>query len=386
MDHLGRVPKLVREGFTGEIYSHPATHDLARPMLEDALSRMEFESKEHGQKPYYSKEDIETSFSHWKDISYNESQNICGYKVTLRDAGHILGSGMFELEYDGKRILFTGDLGNSPSILLPDTEPIKDIDYLVMESVYGDRNHEDKDERTEKLKQTILDTISRGGTLIIPAFSLERTQMIIYEINNLVEDKKIPSIPVFVDSPLAIKVTDIYKKYINLFNKNIQEEIRKGDDIFSFPKLKYTIRPAESRAIEETPNPKIIIAGSGMSVGGRVLDHESKHLSDPKSTVLLVGFQPLGTLGRQLEDGIKKIKINGREIPVHAHIEVIRAYSSHKDSDHLIEFVESSAATLKKVFVAMGEPKSSLYLAQRLRDYLDVNAIYPEKGKTYELS
>ncbi len=254
-----------------------------------------------------------------------------------------------------------------------------------MESVYGDRNHETREARETMLTDVINRTIKRGGALVIPAFSLERTQVLLYELNRLVECNLIPSVPIFVDSPLAIKVTAIYKASKNYFNDHVQEEIREGDDIFNFPRLKYSMSGQDSMAIHKTPNPKIILAGSGMSAGGRVTHHEINYLPDPRSTILLVGYQSVGTLGRKLQDGVKKVSINGQEVDVKAEIETIHGYSSHKDSDHLVEFVGSTKETLKKVFVVMGEPKASLFLTQRLRDYLGVDALYPERGKPYEL-
>ncbi len=266
-----------------------------------------------------------------------------------------------------------------------DTEAIGHADYMVMESVYGDRNHDSKDERRKKLELVIKENIRKGGTLIIPAFSLERTQVILYEINKLVESKVIPIVPVYVDSPLATKVTDIYKASTRLFNERAKGEIRSGDDLFNFPRLSFTVTGEESRAIDHAHSPKIIVAGSGMSVGGRVIHHEEVYLSDSKNTILLVGYQTLGSIGRHLLDGSKKVKIHGNEIAVRAKIESIMGYSSHKDSDNLVEFAATAGNKIKRIFVAMGEPKASLFLAQKIRDSLGVDAMYPERLKRYEL-
>jgi metallo-beta-lactamase family protein len=227
--------------------------------------------------------------------------------------------------------------------------------------------------------------VKRGGTVLIPAFSIERTQVILYEINELVEKNMIPSVPVFVDSPLAIKVTEIYKNSENLFNQGVKEEIHKGDNIFEFPKLQFTLTNDESKTIDHSKGAKIIIAGSGMSTGGRVRHHEMMYLSDPRNSVIFVGYQAAGTLGRKIADGAKKVNIGGVDVDIKAEIETILGYSSHKDSDHLVEFVGTAQASLKKVFVVMGEPKASTFLAQRLRDELGVNALYPEQGKGYDL-
>lgn len=384
-DHIGRIPKLVKAGFRGVIYSTLETKHLSAVMLPDMLIQMRREASERNTEPMYGNEDINKALELWKEIPYHQTTTIGDFEVTLRDAGHILGSTMFEFVKNGKKIVFTGDLGNSPTPLLRDTEIITDADYMVMESVYGDRNHEPASERKEKLKRILNDTVKRGGTIVIPAFSLERTQVILYELNNLIEDKEVPQIPVFLDSPLAIKVTGVYKTFSKDFNKDVQKEQSEGDNIFEFPGLKFIRTVEESRSIVRHVGSKIIIAGSGMSTGGRVIHHEREFLSDPQSTILMVGYQVAGCLGRELQDGAKSVHIEGQTVPVTAHVETILGFSSHKDSDHLIEFVSNTAKTLKCVWVAMGEPKSSLFLTQRLRDYLGVNAVYPQVGDTVTL-
>jgi metallo-beta-lactamase family protein len=292
---------------------------------------------------------------------------------------------MLELTYNNKKILFTGDLGNSPSPLLPDTEAIKDIDYMLIESVYGDRNHTDRNERRAKLEATIEDNFRRKGTLVVPTFSLERSQELLFEIDQLVENHRVPQMPIFFDSPLGIRLTKVYRKYSSYYNNLAQQLIKEGGDIFSFPGLRSTLLTEESKEIVRAPNPKIVIAGSGMSNGGRILHHEAHYLPDPNNTILLTGYQSQGTLGRLIQDGQKEIRINGQEIPVRANVVFIDGYSGHKDSDHLIEFVEQVADRVKHVFVAMGETKSSLFLAQRLRDYLGLYATAPKEGDVVEL-
>jgi metallo-beta-lactamase family protein len=391
MDHIGRVPKLVRDGFTGVIYSTPETKELAKLMLEDALRVMETQSNEKGIDPLYSPVHLTMTFSLWQTIPYHTPTQINdSFTVNALDAGHILGSAMYEITHTDKagkktKIVFTGDSGNSPAPLLKDTEQVLDADYMVMDSVYGDRNHEPKQERDMKFRRIVQETINKKGALVIPAFSLERTQVILYELNNMIEEKQISSVPVFLDSPLGAKVTEVYARLKKDFNVGVQNEIRDGDDIFNFPKLSITQTSMDSREIINTHNPKIIIAGSGMSSGGRVIQHEMNFLPDSKSTILLMGYQAVGTLGRKIQEKPKTIDINGEQIPVKARIEMISGYSSHKDSNHLVAMVADSMNTLKRVFVTMGEPKSSTFLAQRLRDELGVDAIYPERGKAYKL-
>lgn len=386
LDHVGRIPKLVKEGFSGTIYSTLETMSLASLILEDAVGLLEREANNDGVLPIYEEKDMRKALTLWKSIPYHEEINFPeGFSVYLRDAGHILGSSMIQFTYEGKKVVFTGDLGNTPTPILKDTESIEGADFVIMESVYGDRNHEPKDERIKKLESVINDTYSRGGTVVIPAFSLERTQVILYEINKLIESKSIPNIPVYVDSPLATKVTDVYRASTHLFNERAQSEIRNGDDIFDFPKLSFTVSGESSRSIDHIKTPKIIIAGSGMSVGGRVVHHEEIYLPDAKNTILLVGYQTLGSIGRHLMDGEKKVQIHGNEIHVRAKIETILGYSSHKDSDNLVDFVSTAQKSVKNIFVVMGEPKASLYLVQKIKDYLGLNAIYPERLKKYEL-
>ena len=386
IDHIGRIPKLVKDGFQGKIYSTYATKEISEEMFKDALKILQMEGRKNGLPDLYQKEDIAKALSLWRGVSYHEEVLLKeGFSFYLKDAGHILGSAMIEIRRGDRKIVFTGDLGNSPAPLLKDTESVTDADYLVMESVYGDRNHETKVERDRRFSQIIRDTIKGGGTVVIPVFSLERAQNILYSLNNLIEDGHIISVPVFLDSPLAIAITEIYRKQSKNFGAKIQQEIKEGDDIFDFPKLSFTITNEESDEIHHVKGPKIILAGSGMSSGGRVSKHEKDFLPDSKNTVLLVGYQSLGTLGRNIENGAKSVRINGEEIPVRARIENIRGFSSHKDSDALIDFAAGTKDKVKKVFVVMGEPKASLFLVQRLRDYADLPAIYPKRGAPYEI-
>jgi len=385
LDHVGRIPKLVKDGFNGVIYSTPETKALAELILEDALGLMTREAQQENLPPLYGPEDVKKAISIWKTIPYHVETPIENFSVYLKDAGHILGSSMIQFSFENKKIVFTGDLGNTPTPLLRDTESIEGADYVVMESVYGDRNHEPKELRRAKLEQTIKDTTARGGTLVIPAFSIERTQVILYEINALVESKAIPSVPIFVDSPLATRVTEVYRSSTHLFNEKAQEEIRKGDDLFDFPQLSFTESREASQGIDHVRGAKVVIAGSGMSVGGRVRHHEEIYLPDPRNTILLVGYQTLGTVGRHLLEGAKKMKIGDHEVLVRAKIESIMGYSSHKDSDNLVEFVGTAQETAKKVFVVMGEPKAALFLAQRINDEVGVKGMYPERGVGYTL-
>lgn len=383
LDHIGRIPKLMRDGFKGVIYSTPETKLIALPMLEDSTKIMAQDAMRQGINPLYDEHDMLRAFSVWKTIPYHVETNIAPeFNVYLKDVGHVLGSSMYEIAYNGKKIVFTGDLGNSPTPLLRNTEGIEGATYLVMESVYGDKNHEPSAERLDKLENIVEDTIKRKGVLMIPSFSLEKTQVIISELNKLVEKGRVPIVPVYIDSPLAIKITEIYEKESVDFNPETRDAIRKGDDVFNFPKLTLVESSEDSKAIKYSPNPKIIIAGSGMSNGGRITHHEINYLPHKENTLLLVGYQAVGTIGRLIRDGAKSINIHGQTIPVNAKIEAIDGYSSHKDSDHLLQFVEDARETLSKIFVVMGEEKSSLFLVQRIRDYLGLEAFHPSEGQS----
>lgn len=392
IDHVGRIPKLIKDGFQGTIFSSVETKVIAELMLSDAARIADFEARESGVLPLYDSSHVHKAISLWKTLPYRTLSKIGkNFSVTLYDAGHILGSSMFLFSFEREEnvkttVLFTGDLGNSPSKLLKDTEFVPEADYVVMDSVYGDRNHEPKGERERMFKQTIEESIARKGTVVIPAFSLERTQTILYELNELIEGKHIQSIPVFVDSPLAIEITNIYERISSLYNQSVQDDIKGGDHIFNFPRLKETARVADSHLIEKTPSPKVIIAGSGMSTAGRVLYHEALYLPRKDTTLILMGYQAPGTLGRKLEEGAKQVVIKEKTVPVLARIVKIDGYSAHKDSDHLVDFVDHlDKELLKKVFIVMGELKSSLFLSQKLHDSLGVDALVPERGRVYNI-
>ena len=384
-DHIGKIPKLVGDGFRGVIYSTPPTKDISALMFDDAVGLMEREAKEKEIKPMYNKNDIARTLELWKVVSYHNHLDLGdGISVQFYDAGHVLGSAMVEFSYGGKKLLCTGDLGNTPTTLLKDTEVFMEPNFLLMESVYGDRNH-DTEDRTKHLERVIENVIQKKGTLIIPSFSLERTQEVLYELNNLIEDGHVARIPVYLDSPLAIGITEIYRGAKDYFNKTAKADILGGDDIFSFKGLEIAQTTDDSKAIFGAPDPKIIIAGSGMMNGGRVVHHARHYLPDPNNTLLLVGYQAVGTLGRVIQSGADRVRIFGEEVPVRATIDTITGFSGHKGSDQLVEFVKSVSKKIEQIFVVMGEPSSSEFLANRLRDQVAVNAVTPKEGERVEL-
>lgn len=387
-DHIGRIPKLVRDGFHGEIYSTLPTRELARIMFDDALHIMEYEAERDGRQPIYDQRNIDQALSLWKTLEYHEVLKLeDDVEAVFTNAGHILGSAIVSFSRKGTKVVFTGDIGNVPQPLLAQPEVPAQYDYLVMESVYGDRVHEEVEERTGMLKHFIQETIRKEGTLIIPAFSLERTQGILFEINNLVESGEIEPIKTYLDSPLAIRVTDVYRGSIVFLKPEIQEQIKAGDDIFAFEGLSFTETVKESSMIARYGGPKIIIAGSGMSHGGRIRQHEKQFLGDSNTTLLLVGYQTVGSVGRLLQDGAKQVWIDGMQVRVKAQVATIRGYSGHADRNQLIDFVYNGTEEHqpKQVFVTMGEERASLFLTQRLRDYLGVNAVVPEENAEVEI-
>jgi len=387
LDHIGRAPKLIKDGFNGGVFCTPPTEDLLAVMLADSEGILRREAEKKNLFPMYEKDHVAGLLGKVEAKEYHQKFNIGDFTCEFFNAGHILGSAITRIthKHTDKVYVFTGDLGNSPSPLLPDTEFVADADYLIMESVYGDRLHEDIEHREDRLREIITQSVERGGALMIPAFSMERTQILLYNLSNMMEAGEIPKVPVFLDSPLAIKVTNIYKKYSKELKESLHGEIKKEGDIFDFSFLEKTESKDASKAIMHAPNPKIIIAGAGMSHGGRIQHHEMQYLSDPASTLMIVGYQSAGSMGRVLQDGGKKVNIFKREVKVRATIETLSGYSAHADRDNLVEFVSHTSTKLKTAFIAMGEPGPSSFLAQRLHDFLDVKAVVPEKGKVYTL-
>jgi len=275
------------------------------------------------------------------------------------------------------RIGFSGDLGNSPAPLIGTKEDLPKVDYCVIESTYGGRVHEDLQARKEIVEDLIEDTAKNSGVLMIPAFAMERTQELLFEINQLAEQKRIPRMPIFLDSPLAIKLTDVYKKY--------RDYLVEGEINFDFPGLKKTLTTEESKSINNVPAPKVVIAGSGMSHGGRILHHERRYLSDPNSTLLIIGYQAKGSLGRKILDGEKTVKIFGEEIAVSCHVKAIGGYSAHADQPQLLSWLKPQRDRLVKIFVTQGEEDQGGALAQKIKDDLAIEAEIPELGRAYEL-
>lgn len=392
IDHIGRLPQLYRAGFRGDVFSTPPTKDFAEELLLDSENLLRREAIDKNKEPIYDIGDVDGVMKLWKKVEYYEKFKIASLdgelEIEFFNAGHIMGSSSIVVCLEGKKVVFSGDLGNSPAPFIKDGDIIESADYILIESAYGNRLHENLESRKELLEDFIEETVKNDGVLMIPAFAMERTQELLFELNELVENGRVPQLPVFVDSPLAIKLTSVYKKY-SQNNKYFRDEaialLEKGDAIFNFPGLKTTLTTMQSKEINSVAPPKVIIAGSGMSQGGRILHHEMRYLPDPKSAILFIGYQVNGSLGRQILDGEKWVKINNQEIPVKCNIKSIAGYSAHADQRQLLDWLRPMRFSAKKIFIVQGEEESMIALSQKIEDELAINAIIPSVGEEFVL-
>ncbi len=386
VDHIGLLPKLYKDGFRGVIYSTPPTKEFAEFLLLDSEHLLKEEALRERLEPLYGEAEIVRVMGMWQGKKYHERFVVKNdLTVELFDAGHILGSAFIKIEADGRSVVFSGDLGNYPAPIIKSTEALPQVDYCLVESTYGDRIHEDLPERRELLEDAIEDTVRSGGTLLIPAFAMERTQQLLFELNELVENGRIPKVPIFIDSPLAIKLTEVYRRHREYFNKDANDLIRGGDDILNFSGLTFTPTTEESKKINLAPAPKVIIAGSGMSQGGRILHHERRYLADPKSMILFIGYQAEGSMGRRILEGAQEVTISGERIRVRAKKRMISGYSAHADQPRLLEWIAGARLSLKKVFVVQGDESSTATLSQKIGDELVVHTDIPREQETIEL-
>ena len=411
IDHSGRIPKLYNEGYRNQVIATKATCDLCSIMLPDSghIQEMEVEWKnkkrerkgEEPLPPLYTAADAAKCLEIFRPVQYDEIIDIDeNIKVRFNDAGHMLGSAIIEVwvTENGKteKIVFTGDLGNNDIPLLSPPTMIENTDYLVMESTYGNRLHMRNDDKAKIFLDVVYETLEKGGTVVIPSFAVGRTQEILYELNRIKEDehdeefykkyKKLMSVPVYVDSPLAISATEVFKENMNLFNEETQKIINEGDNPLEFSGLKFTRTADESKALNASQESSIIISASGMCEVGRIKHHLKHHLWEPNSTILFVGYQAPGTLGRKLVDGEKKVKIFGEEIAVNARIEYIEGYSGHADQEWLMNFVYSFTYPPKHIFLVHGEPEGQIVLKQKLEENTNIPITIPDFGESYELN
>ena len=410
IDHSGRIPKLYKEGYRNPVITTKATRDLCSIMLPDSGHIQEQEIEWRNRKrmregkealpPLYTAQDAIDTMEIFKPVNYDEIIEIDpNIYVRFNDAGHMLGSAIIEIwvKEDGKetKAVFTGDLGNNDIPLLSSPTMIDNCDYLVMESTYGGRLHIRNDEKANLFLNIVSETLDKGGTVVIPSFAVGRTQEILYELNNLKDaqdseefKKKYATLmkaPVYVDSPLAISATEVFRENANLFDEETQALIERGDNPLEFPGLQFTRTADESKALNEKNESAIIISASGMCEVGRIKHHLKHHLWDPNSTVLFVGYQAPGTLGRRIVDGEKVVRIFGEEIAVNARIEYIEGYSGHADQEWLMNFIYSFITKPKHVFLVHGEPNGQEILKAKIEEEAKLPVIIPEYGQTYTL-
>ncbi len=410
IDHSGRIPKLYKEGYRNPVITTKATRDLCSIMLPDSghIQEQEIEWRNKKRKregkeplpPLYTAQDGIDTMEIFKPVNYDEIIEIDpNIYVRFNDAGHMLGSAIIEIwvKEDGKetKAVFTGDLGNNDIPLLSSPTMIETADYLVMESTYGGRLHMRNDDKANLFLNIVSETLDKGGTVVIPSFAVGRTQEILYELNNLKDTQEgedfkkkyatLMKAPVYVDSPLAISATEIFKENANLFDEETQAVIESGDNPLEFPGLQFTRTADESKALNEKNESSIIISASGMCEVGRIKHHLKHHLWDPNSTILFVGYQAPGTLGRRIVDGEKRVKIFGEEIAVNARIEYIEGYSGHADQEWLMNFVYSFITKPKHIFLVHGEPTGQEILKSKIVDEIGLPVTIPEYGQTYTL-
>jgi metallo-beta-lactamase family protein len=408
IDHSGNLPLLVKNGFRGPIYTSDATADLCHPMLADAASLQErdaeFLNKRQMRRrslnprdaatppvePLFSTEDAETTYPLFHPVPLHTPATV-GPGVTYQsfEAGHMLGSTcmLLDLQEDGKKVRlgFSGDVGRAGLPIIRDPESLPPVDYLIMESTYGNRVHEPIQSVSAKLADIVNRTYQRKGKIIVPAFAVGRTQQLVLMLHQLIEAKAIPSFPIFVDSPLAVNVTDVFRRHPELYDTEASAFLSDHGDPFGFRLLTYVRDVNQSKALNDLPGPFMIVSASGMCEGGRVLHHLKNNIGDPRNTVLLAGYQAENTLGSKIEQQWNEVPIFGELTPLRAEVEKLDALSGHADREELLTWMKPIAAGLKKVFLVHGEPEQQTAFAAALRDRYGIEAIAPGRGQSFEL-
>lgn len=393
-DHCGRIPLLVKEGFSGPVYATEPTKALSKIVLDDAFRVMQRQAEKCERETLYRQTDVDAFAKQSVGMNYHtQFEPVRGVKAMFHDAGHILGSAFLTLDIDGSqtksgedmRLLFSGDIGNNDIPILPDTDAIAHADIVFCESTYGDRDHTPTKQRSEDLTSMVTKVINRGGTLIIPAFSIERTQELLFELDALADEGVMPRVPIYLDSPLAIRATQIYRHYKHYLRFDRPIMSSPDADFFSFKGLRETLSADSSKTINNDHGPKIIVAGSGMMTGGRVLHHLKRYLSDKKSGVLIIGYQAVGTLGREIEEGATSVKINKKTIEVHAEIRSIDSFSAHGDRYKLRDWLVPKKGKLKKIFLVHGDAKVKPKFKAFLKEKIDCDIAIPKFEQVIEL-
>jgi metallo-beta-lactamase family protein len=403
LDHSGLLPKLVKEGFHGKVYCTPATADITKIILIDSahlqVEDAAYKKKRHdreGKKghfpelPLYTVADAEATFRLFTPVEYNQTVTIGeGIEATFYDAGHVLGSSMIKLRIkqgeDKRSIVFSGDIGRWDRPILHDPSVFQYTDYIVMESTYGDRVHERTNEIGKDLADIVKSAFAAGGNIIVPSFALQRSQEILYYLNNLLLENRIPHLNVYLDSPMAEKITEVFKRYYELFDKEMRDLVQNHRSPFDFPGLKMVETVEESKALNAIKGTIMIIAGSGMCTGGRIKHHLANNISRPECTVLFVGYQAAGTLGRQILDGVKNIRIHGQPYPVRARITEIKGFSAHADRDDLLKWLSALAVNPRHIFVTHGEISSAQDFSRYLNEKTGFNSSVPAYGSAVRL-
>jgi len=412
IDHSGRIPKLYKEGYRNSIYATNATCDLCAIMLPDSGHIQETETEWKNRKrirrgeeelvPIYDAETAAKSLELFKGEPYNQIIELDDdIHVRFNDAGHMLGSSIIEIwireNGENKKIVFSGDLGNNDIPLLAEPTIIQDANFLVMESTYGNRLHIKNENKAKTFINIVTDTIKNGGTVVIPSFAVGRTQEILYELNKIKDSEDdspeferkyrlLMNTPVYVDSPLAISATEVFKENMDLFDEETQELIRRGDNPLEFPGLKFTQTVEESKALNESNESAIIISASGMCEVGRIKHHLKHNIWNPKNTILFVGYQAPGTLGRKIVDGAKTVKIFGEEVAVNARVEYIEGYSGHADQAGLLHFVDSFVKKPNHIFLVHGEEESQKALRDKINENFDLPVSIPDYCESFDLT
>ncbi len=403
LDHCGYLPKLVREGFDGPVYCTPPTGDITRIMLLDSASLQAHDAEQkrkrhvrdgrqgpHPEIPLYTVPQAEAVFPLFRTFGYEQTIPLArNIRITLHDAGHVLGAAMVEVrvQEDGtERVLvFSGDIGRWDRPILRDPTLFDAADYLLMESTYANRELPDPDQMFDGLVDVITATIEASGKVIVPSFALERSQEILYYLYRAARQGRLPSVPVYLDSPMAVSITEIFARYAEFFDEEMQRLIGQRQTPFDFPGLHFVQSPEESHELDQQDTPAIIIAGSGMCTGGRIKYHLTADITRPESTILFVGYQAVGTLGRQIVDGAPEVRILGEFYPVKARIVQMSGFSSHADSRQLLRWLYNLKSPPRKVFVVHGEPESADHLVETVRREKGWNIVAPALGDEFDL-
>jgi len=409
IDHTGRIPLLVKRGFKGEIYCSKPTYDLCEIMLIDSAHIQETEAEWKSKKalrqgkkavePMYTQKDAEDSFQYFKPVQYSQIITIEeGLTIRFNDAGHILGSSIIEMWFEeggeSVKLVYSGDLGMHDKPLLNNPSLIEKTDYVIMEATYGNRVHDNIEQRTEELINIILKTAKRGGSVIIPSFAVGRTQELIYELNKYYDshldkmgtkENELKKIPVYVDSPLAAKATEVFRKNAGVFDSEARSFIMSGDDPLDFENLHFTHSAEESKALNLSTEPKIIISASGMCEAGRIKHHLKHNLWRKEASIVFVGYQAEGTLGRRIMDGEKVVKVLGETINVKAEVYNVEGFSGHADKPTLLNWLRGFKEKPKTVFIVHGEEESKRSFAEDVKKDLGINCIIPEYNIAYEI-